>query len=206
MQVCGKARERAHRDGLVAVVRTWIQRPGPIQMRVAVRNLASDGQETPAVAATLTRRDSLVPVHIPVGSAAAVVEIPEVVKADLALSGVSLRSPGAPSIGGDTVARLTAEGDPAIRQFHAGDPLIYEFELFGRAAQVESRMQVMREGKQVYTSEPLDVKPGSLFAGNYRLDDAAEPGKYLLGVVSKVPQRQGKGRTVTQWIDFEVVR
>jgi hypothetical protein len=62
---------------------------------------------------------------------------------------------------------------------------------------------VTHEGKAVYTSEPLDVKPGSLFSGNYRLDAAAEPGKYLFGVVAK-PAR-GQGHTVAQWIDFEVV-
>ena len=203
LQVCGAARDRALRDGLVAVIRTPIERPGSVQMRAAVRNMAPDGQEAPAVAASLVRRGDLTPVHIPIGSAAAVVEIPDVPKAGFALGGVSLRSPGAPSIGVDIIARLTAEGDPATRQFHPGAPLTYEFELFGRDASVETRFQVTHEGKAVYTSEPLDVKPGSLFSGNYRLDAAAEPGKYLFGVVAK-PAR-GQGHTVAQWIDFEVV-
>jgi hypothetical protein len=154
-------------------------------MRAAVRNMAPDGQEAPAVAASLVRRGDLTPVHIPIGSAAAVVEIPDVPKAGFALGGVSLRSPAAPSIGVDIIARLTAEGDPATRQFHPGAPLTYEFELFGRDASVETRFQVTHEGKTVYTSEPLDVKPGSLFSGNYRLDAATEPGKYLFGVVAK---------------------
>jgi VWFA-related protein len=206
LEVCGPARERALRDGLVATLRLPIERPGPFQVRVAVRNMQAGGESTPAVAASLVQRDSLVPVQIPVGSAAAVLEVPNVPKADFALSGVSLRGPGAPSAVSDTVARLTTEGDPAIRQFHPGDTLTYEFESLGRAANVESRIEVQHEGKTVYTSEPLDTKPGVRFAGTYRLEASLEPGRYLLGVVARDPRVKGKGRTVTQWIDFEVAK
>jgi hypothetical protein len=92
------------------------------------------------------------------------------------------------------------------RQFHPGDSLIYEFELLGRASSVESRIQVQREGKTLYTSEPLDAKPGAPFGGTYKLETSAEPGAYLLGVVAKDAAGKGRGHPVTQWIDFEVVK
>jgi VWFA-related protein len=206
LEVRGQARERALRDGLVATLRLPIARPGPFQVRVAVRNMPAAAESAPAVAASLVQRDSLIPVQIPVGSAAAVLEVPDVPKADFALSGVSLRGSGAPSIASDTVARLTAEGDPAIRQFHPGDALTYEFDLLGRATNVESRIEVQHEGRTVYTSEPLDAKPGIRFSGTYRLEASLEAGGYLLGVVARDPRAKGKGRTVAQWIDFEVAK
>ncbi len=203
LEVCGTARERALRDGLVVTVETPMERPGSVQLRVAVRNLAPGDDASPAVADTLVRRDSMTLEHIPVGSAASVLEIPDVRKADIALSGITLGGPGAPSGATQSVARLTTEGDPAIRQFHRGDPLTYEFQSFGRAASVETRIQVLRKGKTIYTSEPLHAKPGKLFSGTYKLDPSTESGNYLFGVVAKEPK--GKAKSVSQWIDFEVM-
>ncbi len=204
LEACGKARERVARDGLVATIQVPIEQPLPVQMRVAVRNLAPGEEAGPAVTPPLLRRDALPPSDIPVGSAAAVLDIPDLKKAKFALSGVSLRGPGAPPASMERVARLPVEGDAAIRQFHPGDTLTYEFELLGRAAKVQARLQVLRDGKELYTSEPQDAKPGSPFTGTWKLDASAEPGKYLLGVITR-DGKKGKD-SAAQWIDFEVVK
>ncbi len=207
LQICGKGRERALRDGLVVRARAPVEQPGSVQLRVAVRNLAPGEDATPVAGKSLVERDDLTPVHVPVGSAAAVLEIPDVSKVGFALSGISLRGPRAPSgAAAEGVARLPGEGDPAVRQFHPGDPLTCEFEVFGRAANVKPRIQVLHEGKTLYMSEPLEAKPGTPFAGTYKLESSAEPGKYLLGVVAGGAQGKGKGRSISQWVDFEVVK
>jgi hypothetical protein len=82
------------------------------------------------------------------------------------------------------------------------DSLKYEFRLFQRDVASDVRVEILREGKTVYTSDLPDVTPGAPFSGVYALDASFAPGQYLLGVVAR---KHGAKDGVAQWIDLEVV-
>jgi hypothetical protein len=123
----------------------------------------------------------------------------------LAVAGLTLRGAAAsPNQAGEVLVGVARAGDPAVRRFHAGDSLHYEFRLIQRGAESETRVEVLHEGKTIYTSDPVAAKPDAPFSGVYRLDELVAPGQYLLGVVARSPGAKDS-QVVAQWADFEVV-
>jgi hypothetical protein len=201
---CGEGRRAAQRDGIAAVVVTDVARPGAYQLRVSVRNLPPGWQPHPPSqdVSVLTNRVS--PIHIAVGSASESLEIPDLSKTPMAIAALTLRNATAPpDQPGEVLVRVANGGDPAVRRFHAGDSLKYEFRLFQRDAASEVRVEILHESKTVYTGDLPDVQPGAASSGVYALDASFAPGQYLLGVVAR---KHGAKEGAGQWIDFEVVK
>jgi hypothetical protein len=143
------------------------------------------------------------PIHIPVGSASESLEIPDLSRMPLAIAALTLRNVTAPADQpGEVLVRVATGGDPAVRRFHAGDSLKYQFRLFQRDAAPDVKVEILHEGKAVYTGDLPDVTPGAPFSGVYALGPSFAPGQYLLGVVAR---KHGAKDGVAQWIDFEVV-
>ncbi|HWX41420.1 MAG TPA: hypothetical protein VN345_09760, partial [Blastocatellia bacterium] len=218
----GNAYQQALKHGLVYNINLPVKTGGPYQLRVAIRDTASER----------------------VGSANQFVEVPDVSKAKLALSGIVLSGketgPGsakaplknASAIDGragpngeerkDTTGEDAAGTGPAVRSFRRGRDLdvgfvyaIYNARLDGKAyhPKLESQTRLFKDGKQVYAGPSAPLVASSVddmkrieIAGQLHLTREMEPGQYVLQVI--VTDRLAKTRynTATQWTDFEITQ
>lgn len=186
--------------GLVVSVRTTAKEAGPYQMRVAVADLTSRT----------------------VGSAAQFLEVPEVGRGRLALSGVLLK--------GVTASETTLSTEPPpsglvdavlsaaeVRVFSAGDKAVYAYEIYdglkGDNVDLQMATALIREGKIVYQGpfEPVTATPkgdGKMraipIAGTLALGTDMPAGPYTLEVTVRRPNARKLERK--QWLDFEIRR
>ena len=160
-----------------------IKDPGGYQLRVAVRDAASQR----------------------VGSASQFIEIPDVRRGRLTLSGIVLNAGG------------MGEEGPAVRRFRPGDWVTYQLEIYnarrgatGQAPSPEGKTQIFRDGRLVTTLDPGAIKevPWSskrlAMSGELKLGPDMPPGDYVLQatVTDKLAPKQHSVATV--WIDFEI--
>jgi VWFA-related protein len=196
----------ALKNGLLYSVCHPVKKPGAYQMRVALRDAASEQ----------------------VGSASQFIEVPDVNKGRLTLSSVVLReqpkSPGGPNpeaLAADgqegEVADENPEGGPAIRIFKPGSDIIYGYQVMNaradstKPAELEEQVRLFRDGKQVYEGkvDPLKLtgQPDPkrlLVGGSLKVGGQVPPGDYVLQVIVTDRLAKEKYRTATQWMDFEV--
>jgi VWFA-related protein len=200
--------------GMVLEFSVPMPRPGPYQLRVAVRD-AGSGR---------------------IGSATQFVDVPDLSKHRLALSGIvlgSLAVRGAKTTG-DVAVVAAARLSPAVRRFAAGTDVSYAFALYHPAldkatgrAQFTTRLRLVRQGKDALVQEiaaavqrPLDepkkdakaargakdVKPvpGVIVAGTFALPKSLEPGEYSVQLLVTDALAKGAPRA-GQWTALEVV-
>ncbi|MDQ2854772.1 MAG: VWA domain-containing protein [Acidobacteriota bacterium] len=185
-----------------------IKKPGPYQLRAAVRDLASER----------------------IGSAYQFAEVPELKRGRLALSGIVLSAKildlaalsansgvyDAPSGNGEQ-----AQPTPAVRRFKAGTLLDYGYFIYNAHLGKDNalpdflaKIRLFHDGALLSSQEesPLDtarlqLDPKRLSAkGHLRLVADFMPGQYVLQIVVTDPRAKEKYATVSQWIDFEVVK
>ena len=204
--VCGATADKVMREGLVFVVRERVT-PGPYVLHVVVRNVPpGEG----AVLAGLQRRDAVAdpnvqppPVHI--GSASEFVNVPAS-RAGAALSGIRLHLAGAAQPREESSWRVPVAGDPAIREFHAGDVISYQASVIHAPARDwdgGAELEVLFEGKPIASDHIQAV--GESLQGGYRIDANAPAGQYMLGI--SIPGKAGKRKedAVQEWINFQIV-
>jgi VWFA-related protein len=192
-------------NGFIYTADVPIKKPGAYQFRMVVRDAVSQK----------------------VGSASQFIEVPDLKKDALALSGIVLTEatadgmpslpPGAPVESALSVVQSGA--NPAMRRFQPGMMLSYAHLIYNarldRATgrpQLTTQLRLYREGKLVFTGaeEPFDPGQQTSFtrlthAANFRLKASAFSGEYVLQIT--INDKAGeKPRSATQWIDFEVVR
>ncbi len=174
------------KHGLIYVLNFPIKRGGPYQMRVAVRDGATER----------------------VGAAMQFVEAPDLSKNRLALSGIVLSAVEAETEpqAGPAIRRLR-QGMTLDYRY-----IIYNANPRGpQGPQLETQMRLFRDGQTVFTGRTLkfdttgqtDLKRLSA-AGRLRLGPELTPGNYVLQVTvtdSLAPQER---RSALQWIDFEI--
>jgi VWFA-related protein len=187
------AYKRIVREGLVYILHFPIKRGGPYQMRVAVRDASSER----------------------IGAATQFVEVPDLSKNRVALSGIVLtgitEKQPAPADGEDV------QSGPAVRRLRAGMLLDYRYSVYNaqrgadNSGSAQAQMRLFREGNPVFTgkvvpltaaSDPKRIKGG----GRIRIGPELSPGSYVLQVVVTDMFVPAKPRTATQWIDFEIVQ
>jgi len=192
------AHQRALERGFVYRVTVPLKNPGPYQLRVAVRDVGSDR----------------------VGSASQFIEVPDLKKGRLTLSGLAIEGATAEAL--SAVAAETApvdDRDPgatlALRTFRQGTAASYVTFIYnakkGRdgQTQLESDTRLYRDGQEVFRSDPRPVVPprgasGLLAAGVLQLGRNMRPGSYVLEIA--VTDRLAKKHArATQTIDFEVI-
>jgi hypothetical protein len=197
--------QRAQREGFVYVVTVPVKKPGAYQLRVSLRDSASDR----------------------IGSASQFVEVPDLKKDRLALSGLALKGTTTrdPQSGGDASAdqegieKGSAEASPAVRHNHPGMYLTYVYFIYNAhsdkdaAPQLTTQVTIFHEGKPVFTGRPSvlhingqpDVKR-LIDAGLIQLGTNMPPGDYVLQVTVTDALADKKHQTTSQWMDFSVVK
>ncbi len=184
----GEGLKKAREFGLTYVVRYKASKPGPYQVRVAVRDGASGKT----------------------GTAAQFLNIPDLAKGKLAMSGIMVMAPKADA---DPHPLST----PAARTFPRGREMSWLAQVYnpkaGQAdeAKLESSVRVFRDGKpvmrtpfQTVNTKPLAGRRDIIAGGTMRLGSAMAPGEYVLQLVVRDNNAPKKASLISQWIDFRV--
>jgi VWFA-related protein len=203
----GETYKSVLQNGFVYRLNHPVKKAGAYQMRVAVRDAQSKR----------------------VGSASQFIEVPDVKKGRLALSGLVLKTfmpQPKPAADGDAAPpegaaqETDARGTPAMRMFQAGKALTYGYQVLNakvdsatKRPNVEVQMHLFRDGKEIYTGKPATVDATGqadlrrlISGGRLQLGSRMQPGEYVLQVVALDKLAKEKYRTASQWMDFEVVK
>lgn len=211
VRVRGKAYERVLSDGFTYTITVPVKKAGAYQLRAALRDVASAR----------------------VGSASQFIEVPNLKKNRLTLSGILVKgiSPqllqkgaGDAAGPGENADDIIDESDPnasaAVRQFKSGLIMFYGFGIYNAQIdkatakpQLQTQMKLFREGREVFTGKQVAFDIGSqsdlnrlTARGAIQLGSQMQPGEYVLQVVVTDLLRRDKYRVTSQWIDFEVVK
>lgn len=180
--------QQAMRDGLPDAVRLRFdmlaKKPGSYQVRIAVRDRTS----------------------AKIGSAGQYVDVPDLNKDRVAVSGIVLRN----SAAGTTPSLIMAT--PPARSFLLNSDLHFAFLVYNASPNLMAQPKIFRDGKTVKVPPaiPIDVtnkaETGPVLAsGVFRLTPDLEPGNYYLQVVI-YDKTKDKQVPVIQWVDFELVK
>ena len=205
VRVRGEALRQLLSEGLVYMMKVPVRKPGAYQLRVAVRD---------------TQTEKL-------GSASQFIEVPDLKKDRLALSGIFIatadETPAAGAAGAAAPA-AAAPPDPlrdaTVRRFRQGAKVDFIYHIYnakvdratGRPS-LRTQARLFREGQPVFAGPQIPYNPGpqtnmSRLQGGSRLQLGAQlpPGDYVLQVVVTDDLAKGSRATATQWIDFEIVK
>ena len=191
--------ERAMKTGFVYDFSFPVKKAGAYQLRIALHDHGTDG----------------------IGSANQFVEVPNLKKNRLVLSGVVLENleyadwkrRDAGQASSKTTDPLT---DTSLRQFRRGTVINYGFTIFNPKTSASGpnlsfQTRVFRDGKQIYEGKvqpaPIVVRdPKSVeFTSAFVLGTAMEPGDYVLQVTITDNNAKGKRNSAHQFVQFEIV-
>ncbi len=211
VRVRQEAFERSLRSGLVHTLNVPVKEAGAYQLRVAVRDAGSER----------------------IGSANQFVEVPDVSKGMLALSGLvaaaaptpaAASSPGAPSVRPAAAsapdAEAEAQASPAVRRFRTGMRLDFGYLIYNAKLdpangkpRLTTQVSLFRDGKLVFAGQPEPYQVGQqtdlkrlVASGRLRLGADLTPGEYIIQAVVTDALASERSRTVSQWLEFEIVR
>ena len=207
--VAGADYEQVKKNGFVYGLTIPIKKAGAYQLRMAVRDEVSKR----------------------IGAAAQFVEIPDVSKNRLTVSGIlltgipldtyrknfSVQSAREKSDGANLQADPNA--NPAVRRFKTDRVLVYAFNIYNAQvqkgtgkAQLKTQLRIYRDGKLIFVGDeeafsPLDqTDPKRLVgAGVVRMGSQMVPGEYVIQIVVTDLLGKQKENVTSQWIDFDVI-
>ncbi|SPF38760.1 conserved hypothetical protein [Candidatus Sulfopaludibacter sp. SbA4] len=172
-------------DGLLASLHLPVRTPGPLQVHVVMRDTTSGK----------------------VGSARQFLDFPDFAGGQLLISGIALSG----ASGG-----VEPGEDAAMRIFKAGRTMNFTYCIYNarvdaeKRPRLEIRVRVLREGQEIYRSEPNAASSGQekdpasrVRMGSLSLHANATPGQYTLELTA-TDSATAPPRTATQSIDFEV--
>ncbi len=191
--------QRTLRDGVVYDFDLPVSKPGTFQFRVAVRDHQS----------------------AKIGTAAQVVEVPDLATNVLTLSGLVLT----PEIPSTETAPANGETNdfvlPGARTFRRGTTVMFGYAVYNgqldksnaRQPELTAQTRIFRDGRLVYTGQPASLSLTGqtdlqriTAGGRLQLGADFPAGEYVLQIVITDNSNKDKPRIATQWIDFEVVR
>jgi hypothetical protein len=149
-----------------------------------------------------------------IGTSVRFVEVPDLRRGGLALSGLAMGASAPADIG----AAADPEGDSDVRIFRSGSVCTFQYSIFNAlmgtdkksALEVRTRMfaaeRVVFEGKaERMTFGELASGARRQITGHLKLDPKMAPGDYILQVtVRDLVGPPGEARTATQFTDFQV--
>jgi VWFA-related protein len=212
----GETYKKALRDGVVYFLTVPVKKAGAYQLRAALRDAATER----------------------VGSASQFIEVPDIKKNRLTVSGIVLQgfdSAAAQKLAGQPVpedkavaktgaqatedvdGRADPQSSPALRRFQRGMVMQYGYVVYNAKAapapQLTTQLRLFRDGQLVFTGKvsPLDIAGQADLkrltgGGGLQLGTDMSPGDYVLQVIVTDTLAKDKYRTVTQWMDFEIVK
>lgn len=200
IRVHGEDFKRALENGLVFSLDHRVTKAGPYQFRCAVRDAGS----------------------MKVGSASEFIEVPDVSRGRLALSGILVHGFHGGNPGFNASAPESAPNpleSPAVRVFKPGDRLEWEVAILNahvdrvtERPDVRLQLRLLHDGQEQYAGKllPVDVNEQAdmkrlLTGGSLRLGSNLAPGAYELELLVVDGYPQEKHRSAKQSIDFEVV-
>ena len=176
-----------------------IEKPGAYQFRVALRDSATGK----------------------IGSASQFIEIPNLDKKRLALSGVVLSALTPDELNKNTPGQIQNSGsntfsDTALRQFRHGTVLRYDYIIYNAATNptkltVQAKLfrdnQIVLEGEpsELDTSKQTDLRRIEA-AGAVTLGKDLPPGNYVLQILVNDENAKEKYSVAAQVVDFEIVQ
>lgn len=194
--------EKYLREGLVHVFTFPVKKPGAYQLRVAIRDEATDK----------------------VGASNQFIEIPNVKKDRLVLSGVVVEDfPIADwqklNTTGARPTASTALNDTSSRQFKSGTVLNYAYSVFNtkpgsaEAGNLESQVKLYRDGKVIFEGKPQKAtngnptpRPNAIdLQGSLLLGTEMVPGDYVLQIIVTDKLANPKRNSASQFVQFEVI-
>jgi hypothetical protein len=203
LRVRDEAYRQVLRYGFVYYAVLPVKRPGAYQLRAVLRDHESGR----------------------VGSAGQFVEIPDLKKGRLALSGlvVNASAAGRPAVEQGTEGaqpQTDPQAGEAVRHFKTGMVMRYGFRIYNarldrdtRTPRLQVQARLFRDGRPVFTGK---VQPFALnnppdlsrlaAGGSITLGADLPPGEYLLQVTVGDLLADEKHRAASQWIDFEVTK
>ncbi len=204
MKVDASALSVIRRNGLLYTTDVPVKKAGIYNFRLAVR----DG------------RSRLL------GSASQVIEVPELKRGRLAVSGLSLSEVdlngkfSVPSAVNPELALsvVQSEAVPAVRRFSPGSALAYSYTIYNaKRDKVSGRpsltvqVNLYRDGELLVSGNPAPAeinRPADWARiddfGYLRLNNQMSAGDYALQITITDMLATGAARTSTQWIDFEI--
>lgn len=198
------------KNGFVYYFTLPVKKPGAYQFRVAIRDFQAGK----------------------VGSASQFIEVPNLKKERLTLSGIVLEnlteaqwktfSSGAPELGSNQLNEDTDAPNPmndtSLRRFKRGTILRYGFEIYNartdaaRKPNLTTQIRVYRDGKLILDGKqiPVDVSGQTdleriKVAGALNLLNAMQAGDYILQIIVMDNLAKEKRKISTQFIQFEVI-
>ncbi|MEP6923766.1 MAG: VWA domain-containing protein [Pyrinomonadaceae bacterium] len=194
-----EALQEIKEKGFVYFVTVPVKKPGAYQMRVVLRDASTS--------------------HI--GSASQFVEVPNLKKDRLTLSGIVLQRIEAKNAIVKTAEQVKpdADRDSALRQFQIGTNVLFAFAVYNakldkatNQPRLTTQFKIFREGKEIFAGaeKPLEIKDQTDLSrittgGKIRVGGVLQPGEYVLQVVIRDTLAKVNRATATQWVDFEVV-
>jgi len=205
IRTAGETLQEILKNGLVYSADIPVKKPGAYQLRMVVRDSASQR----------------------VGSASQFIEVPEFKKDNLALSGLVIseaNAKGAPALPPNASADaalspIQSASNLAVRIFHSETVMSYGYLIYNprldpqtHKPQLTTQVSIFREGQLMVEGPetPYDIGQQTDLTrlrddGFFKLNKSTAPGQYVLQITVKDVLPNAKPRTVTQWIDFEVV-
>jgi hypothetical protein len=201
MRLGPAAYQAAMKYGISFATFRQAKRPGPYETKVVIRD--NNSQE--------------------VGSASQFLEVPDLSRKELALSGIMMNGEGekppgkAPQQPAPQVAESDSGTGPAVRIFPTGSNVLFAFQIFNAKAnqqnvpELDIQTRLFRDGKEVYAGVPAPFDPTgqsdvTQLEVEHRLTLGADlqPGEYVLQVVVTDKLAPTKAATVSQSTDFEI--
>lgn len=198
IRVKGDVYEKMITKGFVYQFLFPVKKPGPYQMRVAIRDKVSEK----------------------VGSANLFIEVPNLKKERLTLSGIILENLTEDDLKkaqkGEQI-NTDPMSDTSLRRFKGNTALRYMTEIYnaklapGGKPQLETQLRLFKDGKVILEGDkkPLDLTgQKDMQKLNYSsaiwLAKTLAPGDYILQVVITDTLAKEKYKTSTQWVQFEI--
>jgi VWFA-related protein len=203
--------ERVLKAGFTYSITVPIKKAGAYQLRMALRDVPSAR----------------------VGSASQFVEVPDIKKNRLTLSGILVKGIPPQNLlkdvrnagdqgenADDTIDESDPNASPAVRQFKSGLIMIYGFVIYNAQIdkatgkpQLQTQMKLFRDGREAFTGKEVAFDAGSQSdlkrlsaTGAIQLGSQLQPGEYTCQVIVTDLLRKDKYRVTNQWIDFEIVK
>jgi VWFA-related protein len=198
-------------DGFVYHFPFPVKKPGAYQLRVAIRDAQSNT----------------------VGSANQFVEVPNLKKNRLTVSGIVLENstyeqwqksqtnaPVSSSVTENAIADATNPlNDTSLRRFKRGTVLRYGSEIYnaradtGQKPSISTQVRIFRDGKLLFDGKPSTVDVSGQadlqrikFVGAMNLGTEMQAGDYVLQIVATDNLAKEKQKIATQFVQFEIVQ